>query len=206
MLPFIARGHTPGWQLKLEKKSMRFRANYGQTDIKVSLPIARPTNRGNFYKTARLTVEITSTTCSDRMSLDRYSEMVTVIADGREFQGCGGMKLQTGSLNGTDWTIISMDRMPVLEDVNTHLSFDNGYVTIRSVCGRAGGDFSQNGHVLKFRYLTPPPRRTCSTYQTAHEAKVAAFLRAELAIRYSTEGHLVLTNENGTEAIMKRVL
>lgn len=204
--PFIARGHTPAWQLKLEEKSMRFRANYGQVDIDVPVPNARPTNRGNRYETARLIVDITFTTCADRMSLDRYSEVVTITADGEKYSGCGGMKLQSGSLNGTNWTVISMNQIAILSDVETHVRFDNGYASIKSICGKVGGDFAQVGNVVTFRQMNIPPKRVCSTQQAAHEAKVAAFLRGELTVRYSTEGNLILEEEAGNQAILKRLL
>jgi heat shock protein HslJ len=87
---YHATGTEPFWGLAIDERQMVFT----QPDAQ---PIAAPTPRvivgfaGEMYQTPRLSVNIVHAQCSDGMSDRTYPDKVQVTADGRQFNGCGGL-------------------------------------------------------------------------------------------------------------------
>ena len=87
---YQARGHEPGWHLRIHNGRLDYSGDYGEVRITQLRPEPRPTANGRRYETERLTVEIVRRRCNDTMSGHGYEHRVTVTADRRSFSGCGG--------------------------------------------------------------------------------------------------------------------
>jgi heat shock protein HslJ len=202
---YIARGNEPGWILKMDGKTLDYQGDYGSTKIKVAQPEGRPSFNGMRYVTDRLTVDITYASCADDMSGERYSDSVLITAEGKDLKGCGGRKLPPESLDGTAWTIITMDQMPTLDAIKTEVRFVDGKITGTAGCNRFTGSYSHNSNVLTFGAIAST-RMMCPEKQMAQETKFLALLKGTVTKRYSVEGNLILANENGQRATLKRAI
>jgi len=95
---YEARGQEPGWHLVIDGERIDYTGNYGEVRIAAPSPQPRPTANGRRFETPRLIVDIVHARCNDSMSGHGYEDRVTVVADGRRFEGCGGARR-------TDWDV-----------------------------------------------------------------------------------------------------
>ena len=199
---FTARGNEPGWILRFDSKNVDFEGDYGETKIKDEKPEGRPSFNGMRYVTDRLTVDVTHATCADVMSGQRYAETVTVLANGKEYKGCGGRNLPPESLNDTAWTIIMMDQLPVLQGIATSLRFADGQVSGGGGCNSISGTYTIKGSIIIFGDIIAT-EMACTEKQMVQEAKLLSLLSGEVSTRYSVDGDLILTNKNGQRATLR---
>ena len=88
--PYRALGTEPFWSLLIDEHHLTFTQPGAQ-------PIQQPTPRvihgfaGEIFQTPRINVNIVHARCSDGMSDRTYPDKVQVTADGRQFNGCGGL-------------------------------------------------------------------------------------------------------------------
>ena len=87
---YQARGQEPGWLLTIGDGVLDYRGDYGETRVRVPAPEPRTTFNGHRFETPRLVVDVTHGRCNDAMSGHGFADQVLVVADGREFRGCGG--------------------------------------------------------------------------------------------------------------------
>lgn len=87
---YQARGGEPGWHLRIHNGRLDYRGEPGAVRITELRREPRATPTGRRYETERLKVEIVAARCNDPMNGDGFEHRVTVAADGRIFQGCGG--------------------------------------------------------------------------------------------------------------------
>jgi heat shock protein HslJ len=168
---YTARGNEPGWILKMDGKTLDYEGDYGETKIRVAAPDPRPSFNGMRHVTDRLTVDITYSGCTDDMSGKRFTDTVSVIADGKQVSGCGGRPLPPESLDDTVWTISMLDQMPALADVKTEIRFSGGRITGTAGCNRISGGYSQSSSILTFGEIAAT-RMMCPEKQMAQEARV----------------------------------
>lgn len=89
---YQARGQEPGWQLRIHNGRLDYRGDYGDVRITELRREPQPTPEGRRYATARLKVDIVRARCNEAVSGEGYENRVTVAADGRIVQGCGGAR------------------------------------------------------------------------------------------------------------------
>lgn len=198
----MARGNEPGWIVRFNADNIAFEGDYGETKITVPKPEGRASFNGMRYVTSRLTVDITHSICTDGMSGERYAETVSVFANDKEYQGCGGQKLPPESLDGTSWTIVTIDQMPTLPGIPTALRFADGNVSGSGGCNNIGGSYSVKGSDLIFGALVTT-KMACAETQMTQEAKLLSLLSGKVNTRYTADGNLILTNASGQQATFK---
>ncbi len=202
---YTARGNEPGWILNMDSKTIDYQGDYGETKIRIAAPEGRPSFNGMRYITERLTIDVTYATCTDDMSGKHFADTVTVMADGKEVRGCGGRALPPESLEGTTWTIVMTDQLPVLEGIQTEVRFADGRVSGTAGCNRFNGSYSVASNVMTFGPMTST-RMMCPEKQMAQEAKFLALLGNKSTIRYAVEGNLILADDKGNRATLRQVL
>lgn len=201
---FTARGNEPGWIVRFDAEKIDFEGDYGATKITVTKPDGRPSFNGMRYLTDRLTVDVTHATCADVMSGQRYAETVKVLANGKEYRGCGGRKLPPESLDGTSWSVIMIEQIPVLPDIPTELRFADGKVSGSGGCNRFFGSYTLTGGNVNFGPIAGT-KMACGEKQMAQEAKLLSVLNGKVRMRYTVNGDLILTNASGQRATFKPI-
>lgn len=92
---FRALGQEPGWRLDLRKgRDLHFVYDYGEGELRMPAPAPQRQGSRTVYQasdgTRRLELSIVTAPCSDVMSGEPFAAQVTVVLDGRSFEGCGG--------------------------------------------------------------------------------------------------------------------
>lgn len=202
---YKALGTEPGWTLDITPARIAYNGDYGETQIAVANPGARPSFNGRRYVTDRLTVDITHGECNDGMSDRLYADTVMVIADGKTVKGCGGAILPPSELAGTSWTFVSIGGVAVAPDRPTSLAFEAGRLSGSAGCNRFSGRWSREGATLTAGPLMAT-RMACPGAAMEQESAFFALLRAPVRVEFPSDGTLVLTGEDGRTAVLRRAI
>jgi heat shock protein HslJ len=73
-----------------------------------------------------------------------------LIAVGLILSSCAGTGSQPTDLNGTSWTLTSIQGKPVLTNTQPTIRFDNGQASGAGSCNGFGGDYTVSGNKLTF--------------------------------------------------------
>jgi heat shock protein HslJ/uncharacterized membrane protein len=139
---YRAVGTEPGWTLTIERGWITYAGDYGKTRIRIKAPVARPSFNGRRYVTRRLVVDITRAPCSDGMSDRKFPDRVTVTIGRRSVKGCGGdPMIDAAALDGSHWTIASIDGRPVRTARATELRFEGDRIAGNAGCNSFGGSY-----------------------------------------------------------------
>ena len=202
---FTAKGNEPGWIVRFDAENIAFEGDYGDTKVTVPKPDGRASFNGTRYVTDRLTVDVTHATCTDDMSGKRFAETVTVLANGKEYRGCGGRNLPPQTLNDTVWTVIMLNQMPAADGIKTEVRFADGRISGTAGCNRFFGTYTQSKNVLTFGSVALT-EMMCPEKQMAQEEAFLELLSGPVTERYSVDGHLILANDKGNRATLRQVL
>ncbi len=200
---YNALGTEPGWTLKITPGRLYYEGNYGATKIDAPRPEPRTTFNGHRYETARLTVDVTHSQCSDGMSDRLYEDSVTVTADGKSVKGCGGAILSPQTLEGTDWTIIRVREMDALSDRPANIAFSNGRISGTSGCNRFSGPYDVNTTALTLGPVAAT-KMACPGTAMEQETKLFAILKGTIGMTFRNGDTLILTGANGRTVVLKR--
>lgn len=202
---YFALGTEPGWSLEITPGLLNYDGDYGDTKIVVANPGAKPSFNGERYVTPRLTVDVTHGECSDGMSDRRYSDTVTVIAEGKTVKGCGGAILPPTNLADTNWTFVSIGGVDVSGDRPTSLQFDGTRLSGSAGCNRISGHYTSDGKRLTAGPLIAT-RMACPGAAMTQEQAFLALMAKPVSMRFTPEGRLVLVGEGGASAVLKRAI
>lgn len=202
---YMALGTEPGWTLEITPERLNYAGDYGETVIRAANPGARPSFNGERYAADRLAVDITHSECSDGMSDRRYRDTVTVTADGKTVNGCGGPILPPADLAGTNWTFVSIGGVPVAADRPTSLAFDAERMSGSAGCNRFGGSYA-----IKDGLLTAGPMMAtlmaCPGAEMTQEGAFLDMMKAPVGVTFPSDGTMILTGAGGKTAVLKRVI
>jgi heat shock protein HslJ len=200
---YMALGTEPGWTLEITPSRLNYDGDYGEAKIMVPNPGAKPSTNGRTYTTARLSVVVTQTPCSDGMSDRRYSDTVRVVADGKTLQGCGGKILPPDTLAGSNWSFVSIGGVPVAADRPTALQFDGNRLSGSAGCNRFSGGYAVSDGVLKAGPLMAT-EMACPGIEL--EQTFFKLMAAPVSLTFANDGTLILTGSEGRTAVLKRVI
>jgi uncharacterized membrane protein len=88
--PYHGIGTEPFWNLLIDEHDITF-VQAGQQPVQQPTPKVIVGIAGEIYRTPRIDVNIVHAPCTDGMSDRVYPDKVQVTADGRRFDGCGGL-------------------------------------------------------------------------------------------------------------------
>ena len=108
---YKAVGTEPFWALELTGRQMVFtEANAPDVRIVEAQPRAIHGFAGDIYQGRRINLNIVrGQRCSDGMSDRVYPDKVQVRIDGRAFEGCGDEAMMPASLEGSSWSVVSVN-------------------------------------------------------------------------------------------------
>lgn len=89
---YSALGQEPGWALRIDRDTIAYTGDYGDTRITVTRPVPTATATGRRYETSRISVDIIPARCNDAMSGRGFEDQVVVRAGGKTVRGCGGAR------------------------------------------------------------------------------------------------------------------
>lgn len=202
---YMAIGTEPGWTLEITPSQLNYAGDYGETRIAVPNPGARPSFNGERYVTTRLSVDVTHAVCSDGMSDRRYSDTVTVVAEGKTVKGCGGAILPPDTLAGSSWTFVSIGGVPVAGDRPTSLQFDGERLSGSVGCNRFSGSYSADGRTLTAGPLMAT-EMACPGPAMTQEAAFFKLMQGPVQLGFPTHGTMEITGADGQTAVLKRAI
>ncbi|HMO73946.1 MAG TPA: META domain-containing protein [Sphingopyxis sp.] len=202
---YFALGTEPGWTLEITPDRLTYNGDYGETKIAVANPGAEPLIRGSRYDARRLVVDVVSAECSDGMSDRRYADRVTVIADGKTVQGCGGAILPPNELAGTSWTFVSIGGVAVAADRPASLRFDETRIMGSAGCNRFSGGYGVEEGVLTAGPLAAT-KMACPGPGMEQENAFFALMAGPVSLTFADDGTLTLTGTEGRTAVLKRAI
>ena len=199
---YRAVGTEPGWTLTIERGWITYVGDYGKTKIRTKAPAARPSFNGRRYVTRRIIVDITRAPCSDGMSDRKFPERVSVTVGRRSVKGCGGDPvLDAALLDGSHWTIATIDGRPVRTARATDVRFESDRIAGNAGCNSFGGSYRiERGSLSASRVIST--KMACPGPGMAVEGKFLAIIAgpARIALRDRT---LTLSSARGNATLTR---
>lgn len=202
--PFVARGHEPGWILRIVDSTMTYIGNYGSDTI--TAPVASVSTNGNVttYETAppiKLTAAVKAEMCADAATGMPHPYTVTVKHDTSAVNGCGGEP--SSLLTGESWTITEMVGVPTTGTRPT-MTF--------AVAGNAGGTTSCNRYSASYRLagegITFGPaistKMACPQLVMDQESRFLQLLARVAHFEIMADGALQLLTDAGQAIVGRR--
>lgn len=166
-LPVTARGHEPGWLLRIQREGIELVADYGE--IERSFPYAEPARTANAvrYTTEadgdRLHASVKDSLCADGATGMPHPYTVEYRLAGEGYQGCGGEP--RALLTGEPWRVTALAGETLDDAGEMTIAFnDAGHVSGRTPCNRFTGLFELTGEGLTLGALALT-RRACADSQ-----------------------------------------
>jgi heat shock protein HslJ len=193
-LPFTARGQEPGWMITIDASTISLNSDYGS--LQLSMPRTEPqaTAEGIRYSTEeggrRLEVFIRQEICADVATGMPHPYQVRYELDGKGHAGCGGDP--NALLTGGEWTVQSIDGVPVIEKSHVTIVFlEDWRVAGSASCNRFIGGYRLTGEGLSFSQMGTT-MMACDDHLSQQESRFLEVLQAVSRFEISPEGHLVL--------------
>jgi heat shock protein HslJ len=149
--PFVARGHEPGWILRIVDSTMTYIGNYGSDTV--TAPVASLSTSGNVttYETGptiKLTTTVKAETCADGATGMPHPYTVTVRHDTNTVNGCGGEP--SSLLMGESWTVTEIAGVTTSGTQPTMTFMIAGKTAGSSSCNRYSAPYRLAGEGLTF--------------------------------------------------------
>ncbi len=201
---YRAVGTEPFWALELTGREMVF-TEANAPGVRLVDPQPRPIHgfAGDIYQGRRINLNIVrGTRCSDGMSDRIYPDKVQVRVDGRSFEGCGGESLVPPSVEGTSWSIESLNGRTVRGGERYYVRFEGGQLRARFGCNSLSGPVQQDGARLVTAGLAAT-RMACPDMRDETEA--SEILRLPSDLSWSGGDQLTLSNSRGTLVLRRAI-
>lgn len=207
---YMAMGTEPGWTAEITPGRINYNGNYGDTQIRLPVTAATPTNGGISYQAAgngnSITIAIRyNASCSDGMSDRLYADEVTITANGQSYRGCGGAILPPVSLEDTSWSITAINGNALTADQSREASFRfaDGRVDMTVGCNRMSGSYKAENHGMTVGPIMST-RMGCPQPQAKWESEISTILKDPLHMRYTPDGDMTLMGTKGKSIALNR--
>jgi heat shock protein HslJ len=193
-LPFTARGQEPGWMITIDTSTIFLNSEYGALQLSMPRTEPRTTAEDIHYSTEeggqRLEVFIRPEVCADVATGMPHPYQVRFELDGQGHAGCGGDP--NSLLIGDEWTVESIDGVPVIEKSEVTIHFmEEWRVSGSASCNRFIGGYQLTGEGLSFSQLGTT-MMACEEHLSQQEFRFLEVLKAVVRFEISKEGRLVL--------------
>ena len=199
--PFEARGHEPGWVLRIVDDRITYIGNYGEDTVASSVASVTTTGRATTYIThppGKLTVVVMDSVCADGATGMPHPYSVRITHDAANVNGCGGEP--SSLLVGEQWTVTDVRGTPMTQSPPTMTFMRAGRVAGTTSCNRYSGPDRLSGEGLSFgpmistKMACPEPRMTQESAFLQGLATVTRFeLRADGVLRLLADDGQAIT-------------
>lgn len=201
---YKAVGTEPFWALELNGREMVF-TEANAPGIRIVEPQPEPIHgfAGDIYQGRRINLNIVrNTRCSDGMSDRVYPDRVQVRVDNRSFEGCGGEGMMPAALEGTSWSVESINGRSVPGGERYFVRFGGGQLRARFGCNNMFGPVQQDGARLVTGAIGAT-RMACPDMRDETEA--AQVLRLPSDLSWGSGDRLTLSNSGG-RIVLRRAI
>jgi heat shock protein HslJ/uncharacterized lipoprotein YbaY len=203
---FRATGNEPGWRLEITDAKMTFIGDYGQTRIETPTPAAQTTAEFTQYATGtgshELIVRILDRPCSDTMSGMPYPNEVTVMLDGKQFNGCGGDP--AALLHGAEWLVEDINGTGIIDGSRVTVNFSaDRRISGRASCNTYTGAYTLTGETLTIS-KTGVTMMACAPALMRQEDLFLDVLKNVNGFALAADGALILRAGDGRTVTARR--
>jgi heat shock protein HslJ len=205
-LPFIARGHEPGWAITIDADTIFLNADFGALQLRMPKTEPGITAEGFLYRTAsearRLAVAIRPEICTDVATGMPHPYRVRYELDGKGHEGCGGDPLSL--LTGLEWIVETIGGAPLTEKSEATILFlEEGRVAGNASCNRFTGGFQLTGEGLRFGQMAGT-MMACEEPLRRQEERFLGLLMETHRFEIDPNGRLVLHTSDGRRISARR--
>ena len=202
--PFVARGHEPGWILRIVDSTMTYIGNYGADTV--SAPIASMSTNGDIttYSTApmfKLSATVRDQTCADGATGMPHPYSVTVNHDTTTVNGCGGEP--SSLLMGETWTVTEIAGVATIDRRPTMTFMLAGKVGGTTSCNRYSAPYRLVGEGLTFGPAIST-KMACQRPVMDQEIKFLQLLARVARFEITADGALRLLGDDGQAIVARR--
>lgn len=195
--PFVAIGHEPSWEMRLERGQMSLRRGEEVVLQGADYTVVEDSNEGRSLQAGeedRVKVQARREVCYDSMSAMPYPHRVTLSVDGESLAGCGGDPRRL--LQGAQWRVHTINGNETVNGSRIDLSFhQNDRVSGFASCNNLSAEFQLDGEHLT---ISAPmtTKKACASAVMQQEQRLVGVLQRVKRFRFTDEGELELhTNE-----------
>ena len=203
--PFVARGHEPGWILRIVDSTMTYIGNYGSDTV--TARVASMSTDGNVttYATApanKLTATVKAETCADGATGMPHPYTVAVTHDTTTVHGCGGEP--SSLLMGETWTVTEIASVATSGTRPTMTFMIAGNAAGTTSCNRYSAPYRLSGEGLTFgaaistKMACPPPVMD-------QEVRFLQILARVTRFEITADGALRLLTDDGQAIVARRL-
>jgi len=203
--PYRAAGTEPFWSLTIDARRMTFEAP-GRRPVAVVTPRVINGFAGEIYQTRRMNVNVIHASCSDGMSDRTYHDRVTVMLDGKRYEGCGGMTAVVappGSAIDGAWRIESIAGRRAVPGTHVTVTFDG-----KRMNGDTGCNAFSGAYRFERGFLTGGPlittKRACTRFTNWQEQTLLGLFGQRLSVSSTRNGKLVMMGSGGQTLVLVR--
>ena len=196
---FRATGNEPSWRLDVSAAEMSLLTDFGQTRVVAPAPSVAVAGATRTFVArsaqGEMTAKVVDGVCMDTMSGMPHPQSVTVVAGGRTLTGCGGEPASL--LQGTEWTVVSIDDKPLVAGSKATLTFaPDGSLSGHASCNRFMSEYKLSGEGLAIASAAGT-RMMCDEPLMAQEQAFLAALSGTQGFSISADGALLLRTGDG---------
>ncbi len=202
--PFEARGHEPGWVLRIVDDRITYIGNYGEDTVASSVASVTTTGRATTYITqtpSKLTVIVVDSVCADGATGMPHPYSVRITQDKGDVSGCGGEP--SSLLVGEQWTVTEVRGRPITQSPPTMTFLRAGRVSGTTSCNRYSGPYRLGGEGLSFGPMVST-KMACVEPRMTQESAFLQALTTITRFEVSTAGVLRLLADDGQAIVARR--
>lgn len=203
---FQARGHEPGWDLRIDGGQLTLVMDYGATTLRIRRPEPQKIDRGERYAGNAdgqvLIVTVLDRVCEDEATGIPHPKTVEITLDEQPLRGCGGDPAVL--LQGGRWVVDELVGAAPADGTSISFTFgENGRISGAASCNQMNGNYAVGGEGLVISELVTT-RRACPAPVMEQEQAVLTLLQGVRGFRLTPNGFLVLEAMDGRRLRAKR--
>lgn len=202
--PFVARGHEPGWVLRIVDSTMTYIGNYGGDTVRARVASVSTSGAISTYTTEptfKLIATVRDETCADGATGMPHPYAVTVMHDTSTVNGCGGEP--SSLLIGQPWMVTEIGGVPASQQQPTMTFTLAGQVSGTTSCNRYSAPYRLGGEGLSFGPAIST-KMACQQPLMEQETRFLQLIARVARFEITAEKALRLVADDGQAIVARR--